>query len=572
MRFFPRKIYRCFWRIIIVLLKIMTQIGFIQRILILKKVLEIKYFKIRQEISLNNYYVVFLNLTNDNVEKLNSTLKSLYQIEINKLLILLIDEKDFFKKYFNIGKKKYADCVSVHTSVSTAVLKLGKFIDENDGDVFFAWVNPGDLFSPLAFEKFDSAMENNQKPEIIYSDWVLEDSKLRKYSALLFPDFSFELLYSFNYLSNSFVLLNKKNWDRYAESIVTYGEEYIYGVIHSLQKDIIHIPEILCIRQEQYPHIPSEKALIAINECIQVVEKKGNYNQIVFNHNPKKFSIIIPSRDDLQLLEKCIRSILDYSTNEDFEIILVFDKNGKKRSVKNSSILKFEKIKYIYPDQDFNYSAFNNIGAEAAIGQYLIFLNDDIEVLNGRWLNEISQWLDQPGIGIVGGCLYYSDLSIQHAGIVVGLIGHGGNIFRGEREYKKNYPFGNIKWYRNYLAVTGACLAIRKELFNKTGQFDENYKLVYSDVALCVEVNKAGYRILYNPFVEMIHHEGKTRKRKVVLEDCLLFEKQYKDILLNGDKFFNPNLSYLSFIPKLRVFSEMSPLDRLNKLRSLNEK
>jgi len=563
-----RKFYSFIWRSIVAFLKIIVKIRFVQRFLILIKILQFKYIKNHQNISLNNYYVIFIRITDDNVAKLNATLKSLNHIEFKKLSLFLIDEKKGFDKNIYLGNITYTDCVLVHKSLHSAVHNLGKIIAENDENIFFVWVNPGDLFSFKTFEKIEYIEKKTENSEVFYFDWLLKSSDNDKYSVLFFPDFSYDLLYSINYLSNAFLHLNKKNWIVYAEFFMSFGEEYIYGVIQSLQKNIIHLPEILCIRQEESLCIPSEPALKALNTRVQIVEKVGKSNHIFLDYDPTKTSIIILSREDSQLLDRCIRSILENSMNEDFEIILVFDKNGKEFPNTNYPKLKNERIKYIFPDQEFNYSAFNNIGAQAAIGQNLVFLNDDIEVMNGNWLKEISQWLDHPEIGIVGGRLYYPDLSIQHAGIVVGLIGHGGNIFRGEREYNKISPFGSIKWYRNYLAVTGACLAIKKELFEKVGQFDEKYELIYSDVALCLELNKAGYRILYNPFVEMIHYEGKTRKGEVVLGDCLLFENQYQIILSKGDLFFNSNLSYLSFIPKLHFFSEMSPLNRLNKLRS----
>ena len=220
---------------------------------------------------------------------------------------------------------------------------------------------------------------------------------------------------------------------------------------------------------------------------------------------------------------------------------------------------------------EFNYSVYNNFGARIAKGDNLVFLNDDIEITNNDWLDEISQWLDLPQIGIVGGNLYYPDTTIQHSGIILGLVGHAGNLFRKCKPEHSLSSFGSQNWYRNYYAVTGACLSIRKKVFNSVGGFNENYKLVYSDVALGIEVIKAGYRVLLNPFINLVHHEGKTRKEKVITQDCSLFEKEFKNILDGGDKFYNENLSYLSFEPRIKYAFELSPLSRIDKLRGNDE-
>jgi GT2 family glycosyltransferase len=195
----------------------------------------------------------------------------------------------------------------------------------------------------------------------------------------------------------------------------------------------------------------------------------------------------------------------------------------------------------------------------------LLFLNNDTEAIDADWLSEIAGWAIQPEIGIVGAKLLYPDLRIQHAGIVVGMEGHGSHIFAGKREGYSGI-FGSVDWYRNYSAVTGACMAIRREVFDKIGGFDEEYDLVFSDIDICLRAIATGYRVIYNPFARLIHHEGKTRHRHIPAKDYHIAYQRLKSVVERGDPFYNPNLSYSIRIPTFKRTYEETPIQRLESI------
>ncbi len=213
----------------------------------------------------------------------------------------------------------------------------------------------------------------------------------------------------------------------------------------------------------------------------------------------------------------------------------------------------------------FNFNTALNLGAENASGKFLLFLNNDIEIIEGEWLNELVQWAELPEIGVVGAKLIYPDEKIQHAGVVVGMQGHASHPFWGMREWQGTI-FGSTDWYRNYLAVTGACMMIPRKVFEEIGGFDEDYELVFSDIEICVRIFRKGYRILYTPYARLIHHEGKSRGEFMPNKDIQRGAEQLRKIIENGDPYFNSNLSYASRLPRLKQPGEENRIDRLERL------
>jgi GT2 family glycosyltransferase len=213
----------------------------------------------------------------------------------------------------------------------------------------------------------------------------------------------------------------------------------------------------------------------------------------------------------------------------------------------------------------FNYSAYNNLGARHAHGDLLLFLNDDVEVIDPCWLDELVQWAERSDIGAVGAKLLYPDGSIQHAGIVVGMEGHGSHAFMGAREGYTG-PFGSVEWYRDVSAVTGACLMMRRSVFDQVGGFDERLWLVFNDIELGARVLAHGYRVVYNPFARLIHYEGKSRGRYIPADDIRLGYERLKETVAQGDPYYNPNLSYTNHLPTLRRTWEE---DRLHRLETI---
>ncbi|HWR98372.1 MAG TPA: glycosyltransferase [Candidatus Methanoperedens sp.] len=277
-------------------------------------------------------------------------------------------------------------------------------------------------------------------------------------------------------------------------------------------------------------------------------------------------SIVIPTKDNAGVLRACLASILARTAYPRFEIVLVDNGSSDPETLRYYETLRRDRrISFVdYPER-FNYSRANNLGARGAGGELLLFLNNDVEVLDADWLEELARWAERPGIGIVGAKLLYPDGTIQHAGVVLGMEGHASHVFWGEGAYRGS-PYGSFNWYRNYSAVTGACMMLRREVFDEIGGFDEEYALAFSDVEICVRAARRGYRVLYTPFARLTHHEGKTRGRHIPAGDMRLGHDHLAALIEAGDPFFNPNLSYAQRTPRIARDGEEPRLARLGRL------
>jgi GT2 family glycosyltransferase len=196
-------------------------------------------------------------------------------------------------------------------------------------------------------------------------------------------------------------------------------------------------------------------------------------------------------------------------------------------------------------------------------------LNNDVEVLDADWLEELVRWAERPEIGAVGAKLLFPNGTIQHAGIVIGLTGHAGHVFAGSSEGACG-PFGSPNWYRNPLAVTGACMMVRRSAFNEVGGFDEEYELAFSDVALCLHLVNRGYRNVYTPFARLLHHEGASRTQGAPARDMLRGFREMEAVISRGDPSFNPNLSLSTRDPSVTTRHEGIPAEHLRRLLGLN--
>ena len=264
-----------------------------------------------------------------------------------------------------------------------------------------------------------------------------------------------------------------------------------------------------------------------------------------------KVSIIIPTRDNLPFLQACLESIFSQTSRPDYEIILV-DTGSREPATQAyyQDLAARPNLRLISDTRPFNFHRVCNLGAAHATGDILVFLNNDTQALDPTWLEELVGWAERPEVGIVGAQLIRPDGTLQHAGLVIGLGGHGSHVFDGGPEHQQG-PFGSSDWYRNYQAVTGACLAVRRQVFEELGGFDEAYQVGYGDIDLCLRAVDAGYRVIYNPFARLLHHEGATRGLTQPPGDVLRASVRMYPRIQAGDPYFSPNLSRHSRLPAI---------------------
>ena len=267
-----------------------------------------------------------------------------------------------------------------------------------------------------------------------------------------------------------------------------------------------------------------------------------------------KVSILIPNCNHAEDLRRCISSILEKSTYTNYEI-LVIENNSTEEEIfaYYRELEKNPKVRILHYEGEFNYSAVNNFGARAAEGKYLLLLNNDTEVISRNWIEELLSFAQREDVGAVGAKLYYADHSIQHAGIVLGLGAHrtAGHVFY--RFDGENLGYMGKLWYQQDVsAVTGACLMVKRSLYEALGGLDEEFRISLNDVDFCLRLREKGLLNIFNPYCELFHYEsasrgsdvdGRNREKALRYEkECELFRTRWSSVLEAGDPYYNVNL------------------------------
>lgn len=267
-------------------------------------------------------------------------------------------------------------------------------------------------------------------------------------------------------------------------------------------------------------------------------------------------SILIPNKDHASDLRRCIESITDLSSYDNYEIIII-ENNSETDEIKDyyKTLEMHPKVKVVTYEGDFNYSKINNFGATYASGEYLLLLNNDTQVISRNWIEELLMYAQRDDVGAVGCMLYYPDYTIQHAGIVLGMGAHrtAGHSHYGMAKENLGY-MGRLCYAQNVSAVTGACLMVKKSLFDSVGGLSEDLAIALNDVDLCLKLREKGLLNVFTPFAQLFHFESASRGSDVTAQasqenaqrynrECDLFKERWKKVLEAGDPYFNPNFS-----------------------------
>lgn len=263
-------------------------------------------------------------------------------------------------------------------------------------------------------------------------------------------------------------------------------------------------------------------------------------------------SIVIANKDHRDDLKRCITSILEKSTYENIEIIVVENNSREKETFDYyEELQENEKIRVITFEGDFNYSAVNNLGVANAKGEYILLLNNDTQVITVNWLEELLMYAQRKDVGAVGAKLYYANKTIQHAGVVLGLGAHrtAGHSHYGQHRENLGY-MGRLCYAQNVSAVTGACLLVKKALFEEVGGLEEAFAISLNDVDFCLKLREKGYLNVFTPFAELYHFESISRglddngeKAQRYNRESEMFRNKWKEVLDKGDPYYNPNFS-----------------------------
>jgi glycosyltransferase involved in cell wall biosynthesis len=255
--------------------------------------------------------------------------------------------------------------------------------------------------------------------------------------------------------------------------------------------------------------------------------------------NFSRISVIIPTRDAPAILERCLQSLFAKTSYPNFEVIVMDNESTDEQALR---LMKDYPVRRLPFPSPFNFSRANNQGAAAATGEFLVFLNNDTEIITEDWLQHLIYYADQPDVGAAGALLIYEDQTVQHAGVALGMRGTADHTMRGFPLGVDGYA-GSLACAREVSAVTAACMMMRKSLFHELGGFNEHFFTAYQDVDLCLGLRERGLRLICTPQALVVHHESVSRKSYYDMIDRMLLLDRWESVIERGDPYYNPNLN-----------------------------
>ncbi|MCP5082694.1 MAG: glycosyltransferase family 2 protein [Alphaproteobacteria bacterium] len=430
-----------------------------------------------------------------------------------------------------------------------------------------------DELRPNALAELALAVGRAPNAQLIYSDEDKIDLNGNRSEPCFKPQFSIELLRCQNYLNHltavrASMVRQVGGWREGFEGSQDY-DLYLRVVEQTMPANIVHIPKVLYhwravegsaalgAAQKDYT---APAALRALNEhvarCDLPYEVSRSAGSVFYHTHPKVpepeplVSILIPTKDGLDVLRPCIQSILQKTTYANFEIVVIDNNSADSKShAFFSEISERQNVSVVGYREPFNFSALNNFALHQARGSHVALLNNDLEVISPDWLTHMVSWADQPDIGCVGAKLYYPDDTVQHAGVVLGIGGVAGHGHKRASRAASGY-FGHLQVVRNVSAVTAACLVVRKSVYEEAGGLDEeNLGVAFNDVDFCLTVRKLGYRNVWTPYAELYHKESHSRGLEDTPEKQERYRKERAHMKakwgekLLSDPYYSPNLT-----------------------------
>lgn len=431
-----------------------------------------------------------------------------------------------------------------------------------------------DLLELSALYEIVKVLNEDKSIDIIYTDEDLVDASGKIYSNYRFkPDFNLEMLRHLNYICHIFFVRRT-----IMDEVGGFREEYdgaqdfdmILRCVEKTDK-IHHIPKVLYhwrahedstagnIDSKQYAIDASVHALEAHYKRVGIEADVEQTDIFIMLKSTRHLqgeplvSILIPTMEHIDDLDKCISSIIDKTTYKNYEIIVI-ENNSKSQETfdyYDKITSEHDFIKVVKWEEGFNYSKINNFGAKFASGDYYILLNNDIEVISPDWITRMLVYCQDEEVGAVGAKLLFEDDTIQHCGVVIGVGGFAGHILT-ETESDESGYFGRLRVQQEVSAVTAACMMVDARVFEEVGGFDEEFTVALNDVDLCLKIRDKNKKIILDPNVVMHHYESKSRGYEETADKQARFKseiKRFRDkwakMLKEGDPYYSPNLTLL---------------------------
>lgn len=436
---------------------------------------------------------------------------------------------------------------------------------------YIALFDHDDLLHPSAlYEVMRAICEHGA--DFIYTDEnTFSEEPRDAYNPHFKPDFSPDTLRSYNYICHLSVF-SRELLDSVGYFRSEYDGSQDYDLILRLTekaKKVFHIRKILYywrahknsvaqdVAAKPYTVTAAKKALAAH------LERCGLKGEVLDSSVPTTYhikyeidgnplvSVIIPNKDHTDDLDICLKSLYEKSSYKNFEVIIVENNSTEKETFEYYEKIKqrYENLKVVIWTGIFNYSAINNFGVNYAKGEYILLLNNDVEIINGSCLEEMLMFAQRKDVGAVGAKLYYSDDTVQHAGVILGLGGTAGHAHKHFGRSHSGY-MARASIAQNLTACTAACLMMRRDVFDEVGGLDESFEVAFNDVDLCMKIRGKGYLVVFTPYAELYHYESKSRGNDSTPEklerfrgEIDRFKEKWQKQLDDGDPYYNPNLT-----------------------------
>lgn len=436
---------------------------------------------------------------------------------------------------------------------------------------YIALFDHDDLLHPSAlYEVMRAICEHGA--DFIYTDEnTFSEEPRDAYNPHFKPDFSPDTLRSYNYICH-LSAFSRELLDSVGYFRSEYDGSQDYDLILRLTekaKKVFHIRKILYywrahknsvaqdVGAKPYTVAAAKKALAAHlercglkGEVLDSSVATTYHIKYEIDGNPL-ISVIIPNKDHTDDLDICLKSLYEKSSYKNFEVIIVENNSTEKETFEYYEAIaqKHGNVKIVKWEGNFNYSAINNFGVNYAKGEFILLLNNDVEIINGSCLEEMLMFAQRKDVGAVGAKLYYSDDTVQHAGVILGL---GGTAGHAHKHFGRSHPgyMARASIAQNLSACTAACLMMRRDVFDEVGGLDENFEVAFNDVDLCMKIRKKGYLVVFTPYAELYHYESKSRGNDSTPEklerfrgEIDRFKEKWKKQLDDGDPYYNPNLT-----------------------------
>ena len=474
--------------------------------------------------------------------------------------------KDFLKDLEKEGQIKVVyRKVNGHISEAT-----NSAIESATGD-YIAFMDQDDEIRKDALFEIAQAINADPQLALIYSDEDKIDAEGERFYPHFKSDWNRMLLYSQNYINHLTVV--KASFCRAVGGLRKGLEgsqdyDFLLRIIEKIEdRQIYHIPKILyhwrAIEGSTAANIDNKSYAVkagkrALEEHVRRSFPEASvelacsaFYKVNFPlpEEPKTVSIIIPFRDQVELLKNCLHGIFENTSYKSYEVLLVDNNSSEEATLEYlHEVEKVNGVKILKYDSDFNYSAINNFTVSKAKGEIILLMNNDVEVISENWLTEMLSYFALEDTAVVGAKLLYPDDRIQHAGIVLGIGGVAGHPHKFLPASAMGY-MSKAQLVQNVSAVTGACMAVRKSVYEEVGGLDEKLKVAFNDVDFCIKVREAGYKLVFTPFAQLYHHESKSRGSDMDPDKIQRFQseidymqKKWRGVLYS-DPYYNPNLT-----------------------------